>query len=87
MILNGKEGSTLACRYTDSDRLYLFMPFVLDAPNERLAVEVFYTDGKYFDNADKPGLGWIVTSPEKPGMLTDPPLTIFVEEVSRSASQ
>jgi len=33
--LNGKEGSTLACRHADSGRVYLFMPFILDEPNGR----------------------------------------------------
>jgi len=79
--LTGKEGSTLACRYADSGRIYLFMPFVLDAPNERLAVKMSYTDGEYFDKADKPTLGWIVASPDQPGTLADPPLTIVVEGV------
>ena len=85
--LTGKEGSTLACRYGDSGRIYLFMPFVLDAPNQRLAVKVSYTDGEYFDNADKPTLDWVVASPDQPGRLTDPPLTIVVEGVGRSASE
>jgi hypothetical protein len=87
MPLTGKEGSTLACRYADNSRMYLFMPFVLDAPKGRLAVRVSYTDGSYFDNADKPSLGWVIASPETPGTLTDPPLTIHVEDVGRSAAQ
>ena len=33
--LSGKEGSTLACRYEDSQRLYLFIPFVLDEARRR----------------------------------------------------
>ena len=87
MRLTGKEGSTLACRYADSGRIYLFMPFVLDAPNERLAVKISYTDGEYFDKADKPALGLIVASPDQPGTLADPPLTISVEGVGRSISE
>jgi len=85
--LTGKEGSTLACRWSDSGRLYLFMPFVLDAPNERLAVRVSYTDGEYFDKADKPSLGWIVASPDQPGTLDDPPLSISVEGVGDGATE
>jgi len=79
--LRGKEGSTLACRWADSGRIYLFMPFVLDAPNDRIAVKVSYTDGEYFDKADKPTLGWVVATPEEPGTLADPKMTIVVEKV------
>jgi hypothetical protein len=85
--LTGKEGSTLACRYADSERIYLFIPFVLDAPNERLAVKMSYTDGEYFDVADKPALGWVVASPDQPGKISDPPLTIGVEGVGHSATK
>jgi len=85
--LTGKEGSTLACRFADSGRIYLFMPFVVDAPNQRLAVKMSYTDGEYFDSADKPALGWVVASPDQPGTLDDPPLTIVVEGVGRGASE
>ena len=85
--LTGKEGSTLACRWADSERIYLFMPFVLDAPNERLAVKLSYTDGEYFSKADKLALDWVVVSLDQPGTLADPPLTISVEGISRSSSE
>ena len=79
--LSGKEGSTLACRYADSGRVYLFMPFVLDEPNGRVAVKVAATDGSYFDTTAKQTIGWVVASPEEPGALADTSFTIFVEGV------
>ena len=79
--LSGKEGSTLACRYADSGRVYLFMPFVLDEANVRVAVRVSSTDGSYFDQAAKQTIGWVVASPEEPGALANTSFTIFVEGV------
>ena len=81
MPLNGKEGSTLACRYQDGARIYLLMPFVLDEATQRIAVKVAYTDGEYFDTSQKAPLGWVIASPENPGALSEPPLTITVEGV------
>jgi hypothetical protein len=79
--LSGKEGSTLACRYQDGARIYLFMPFVLDEATARVAVKVAYTDGEYFDTSQKAPLGWVIASPEEPGALSEPPLTISVTGV------
>jgi len=79
--LNGKEGSTLACRYADSGRVYLFMPFVLDEPNGRMAVKAASTDGSYFDTTAKQTIGWVVSSPEEPGVLAGTSFTVFVEGV------
>jgi hypothetical protein len=79
--LSGKEGSTLACRYQDGARIYLFMPFVLDEATGRVAVKVAYTDGEYFDTSQKADLGWVIASPEEPGALSEPPLTITIEGV------
>jgi len=82
--LAGKEGSTLACRYADSGRVYLFMPFVLDEPNGRVAVKVAFTDGSYFDTTAKQTIGWVVASPEEPGALTDTSFNVVVEGVGRT---
>jgi len=79
--LSGKEGSTLACRYADSGRVYLFMPFVLDESDVRVAVRAASTDGSYFDQAAKQTIGWVVASPEEPGGLANTSFTIFVEGV------
>jgi hypothetical protein len=79
--LSGKEGSTLACRYADSGRVYLFIPFVLDEPNGRVAVKVASTDGSYFDTTAKQTIGWVVSSPEEPGALAGTSFTVFVEGV------
>ena len=79
--LTGKEGSTLACRYQDGTRIYLFMPFVLHQATGRVAVKVAYTDGEYFDTSQKAPLGWVITSSEEPGALPEPPLMITVEGV------
>ena len=79
--LTGKEGATLACRYQDGDRVYLLIPFVLHEATGRVAVKVAFTDGSYFDTSTKIPLGWVMTSPEDPGVLSDPPLTIAVEGV------
>jgi hypothetical protein len=79
--LAGKEGSTLACRYQDGARIYLFMPFVLDEATGRVAVKVAYTDGEYFDTSQKTPLGWVIAAPEEPGALAEPPLTITIDGV------
>ena len=80
--LQGKEGATLACRYADSGRVYLFMPFVLDEPNGRVAVKAAFTDGSYFDTNQKHTIGWVVASPETPGALADTSFTVVVEGVA-----
>jgi hypothetical protein len=79
--LSGKEGSTLACRYQDGARIYLFMPFVLDEATARVAVKVAYTDGDYFDTSKKTPLGWVIASPEEPGSLAEPPFTVTAQGV------
>jgi hypothetical protein len=79
--LAGKEGSTLACRYADSGTVYLFMPFVLDEPNGRVAVKAAFTEGSYFDTTTKQAIGWVVASPEESGVLTDTSFTVVVEGV------
>jgi hypothetical protein len=83
-LLTGKEGSTLACRYQDGARIYLLMPFVLDEATGRVAVKVAYTDGAYFDTSKKAPLGWVIASSDEPGALSEPPLTITVEDVFSS---
>ncbi len=80
--LSGKEGATLACRYQDAARIYLLMPFVLDEGTGRVAVKIAYTDGEYFDTSQKATVGWVIASPETPGQLTEPALTVSVEGVS-----
>ena len=77
--MSGKEGSTLAGRYQDSQRTYLFMPFVLDEGTKRLAVRVSTTDGAYFDTTAKTVLGWAVTAPGDPGALADTTIVVFVD--------
>jgi hypothetical protein len=80
--LSGKEGSTLACRYDDSGRLYLFMPFVLDESERRVAVKVMSTDGSYFDQESKTTIGWAVATPETPGALADTTFMIGVQSLA-----
>ena len=82
--LAGKEGSTLACRYQGGARIYLLMPFVLDMASGRVAVKIAFTDGQYFDTSRKTPLGWVIATPEEPGVLSDPPLTIVVEGIGAS---
>jgi hypothetical protein len=79
--LTGKEGATLACRYQDAARTYLLIPFVLDEATGRVAVKISFTDGEYFDTAEKSSLGWVVALPEEPGSISDPALTISVTGV------
>ncbi len=76
--LSGKEGSTLACRYDDSGRLYLFMPFVVDEPASRVAVKVMSTEGAYFDREAKTDHGWTVAAPDEPGSLAGTGFTVAV---------
>jgi len=82
--LKGKEGATLACRYQDGARIYLFMPFVLDEATGRVAVNIASTDGEYFDTSKKTTLGWVVASPEEPGAFAEPPFTVSIEGVKPS---
>ena len=82
--LSGKEGATLACRYQDGARIYLLIPFVLDESTGRVAVKVAYTDGEYFDTSKKASLGWVIASPDAPGQLVEPPLTVSVVGVHQS---
>jgi hypothetical protein len=81
--LSGKEGAALACRYQDSDRLYLFTPFVLDEAAGRIAVKLVSTDGRYFDASKKIPLGWVVASIDEPGVVSEPRLDIVVDGISR----
>lgn len=83
----GKEGSTLAGRYKDSQRTYLFMPFVLDEGAGRLAVRVSTTDGAYFDTTAKTVLGWAVAAPGDPGALADTTIVVFVDPVTDDAGE
>lgn len=79
--LAGREGSTLACRYEDSGRIYLFLPFIVDESAGRVAVKVAATDGSYFDTSAKQTIGWAVASPGEPGALADTTLTVAVEGI------
>ncbi len=79
--LYGKEGSTKACRYKDSQRIYLFMPFVLDEADGRVAVKVFSTDGSYFDTTEKTSIGWVVATTEEPGTLADSTFTVVIKGI------
>ncbi|MEN8165496.1 MAG: hypothetical protein ABFS37_15310 [Acidobacteriota bacterium] len=85
--LQGKEGATLACRFPDSERLLLFMPFVLDAATGRVAVKVGYSDRPYWEKGEKPSLGFVVTAPTAPATLAEPPLVITVEGVGAPDQQ
>jgi hypothetical protein len=80
--MSGKEGSTRAGRYRDSQRTYLFMPFVLDEAAQRIAVKVSTTDGAYFDTTEKTRLGWAVAAPDEPGPLSDTSIVIVAEAVT-----
>ncbi len=77
--MSGREGSTQAGRYQDSQRTYLFMPFVLDETEGRVAVRVSTTDGAYFDTTAKTVLGWAVAAPGDPGSLADTTVVVFVD--------
>jgi len=81
---SGTEGSTLAGKYQDSQRTYLFLPFILDEGAGRIGVRVSTTDGAYFDATQKTVLGWAVASPEQPGALADTSIVIVVHGVART---
>jgi hypothetical protein len=76
--LSGKEGATLAARYPDSERILLFMPFVLDAATGRVAVKVGFSDRPYWEEGEKTSLGFVIASPNEPAWLGEPPLAIAV---------
>lgn len=81
--MQGSEGSTRAGRYQDSQRTYLFMPFVLDEGAGRVAVRVSTTDGAYFDTTAKTVLGWAVAAPGEPGALADTSIVIRVDDIGQ----
>jgi hypothetical protein len=60
------------------------MPFLLDEPAGRIAVQVAATEGSYFDTTAKTTLGWVVAAPEEPGTLADAAITVVVEGVVSS---
>lgn len=82
--LSGTEGSTLAARYPDSERILLFMPFVLDAATARVAVKVGYSDRPYWEVGEKKSLGFFIASPSEPATLGEPSLTIAVEGIEET---
>ncbi|TFG38007.1 MAG: hypothetical protein E4H44_04490 [Candidatus Aminicenantes bacterium] len=79
--MTGKEGSTLAGRYQDSQQTFLFMPFILDEGAGRVAVRVSTTEGTYFDTTAKTVLGWAVAAPGEPGTLADSSIVVVVNSV------
>jgi hypothetical protein len=82
----GTEGSTLAGKYQDSQRTYLFMPFVLDESAGRIGVRVSTTDGAYFDTTQKSVLGWAIASPGEPGALADTSIVVTAAGVGDPAA-
>jgi hypothetical protein len=85
--MTGKEGSTLAGRYQDSQQTFLFMPFILDEGAGRVAVRVSTSEGTYFDTAAKTVLGWAVAAPGEPGPLADTTIVVFVNAVTASSEE
>jgi hypothetical protein len=85
--LSGKEGATLAARYPDSERILLFMPFVLDAASERVAVKVGFSDHPYWEEGKKKSLGFFIASPGEPATLGEPSLAIAVERIGESETK
>lgn len=85
--MRGTEGSTRAGKYQDSQRTYLFMPFVLDEGAGRIAVRVSTTDGAYFDTTAKTVLGWAVAAPGEPGALADTSIVVFVDEPANAQAE
>lgn len=79
--MTGTEGSTRAGKYEDSQRTYLFMPFILDEGSGRVAVRVSTTDGAYFDTTAKNVLGWAVAAPGEPGVVADTAIEIVVLDI------
>jgi hypothetical protein len=80
--LKGKEGATLACRFGNEDRIFLVIPFVLDQAEERVAVEVGFTDQPYWEAGEKTMTGFFVASPGTPVSVPDVGLEIAVLDVA-----
>ncbi len=80
--LAGKEGATLACRFADSGRVYLVIPFVLDQSTERVAVQVGFTDRPYWEAAEKTTVAFVVALPGMPVQVADLGLEIAVLDVA-----
>ncbi len=80
--LKGKEGATLACRFGNEDRIFLVIPFVLDQAEERVAVEVGFTDQPYWESGEKTMIGFFVASPGAPVSVPELGLEIAVLDVS-----
>lgn len=76
--LSGREGSTLAFRVTGETRTFLVSPFVLERSLPVVALRLAVTDQPFWQAAPKQALGWQVASPDQPGILDTPRVTITV---------
>ncbi len=80
--LKGKEGATQACRFANDERIFLVIPFVLDDAEERVAVEVGFTDQPYWESAAKTMIGFFIASPGAPVTIDELGLDIAVVDVA-----
>ena len=80
--LKGKEGATLACRFPKEERIFLVIPFVLDDGEERVAVEVGFTDQPYWESGEKTMIGFFVASPGTSVSVPELGLEIAVLDVA-----
>jgi hypothetical protein len=76
--LSGREGSTLAFKVTGEARTFLVSPFVLERSLPLVALRLAVTDQPFWQAAPKQALGWQVASPDQPGILDTPRVTITV---------
>jgi hypothetical protein len=76
--LSGREGSTLAFRVTGETRTFLVSPFVLERSLPVVALRLAVTDQPFWQAAPKQALGWQMASPDQPGILDTPRVTIRV---------
>jgi hypothetical protein len=85
--LSGREGGAIPFRLPGVSRTFLLTPFVLDAATGRVAAVLASTAQEFWQAGDKQRLGTVVASPEAPGTLADPPITVVVEAVAPGRQQ
>jgi hypothetical protein len=85
--LSGREGGAIPFRLPGVSRTFLLTPFVLDAASGRILAVLASTAQEFWQGGDKQRLGTIVASPDAPGTLADPPITVVVEAVTQGRQQ
>ena len=82
LSLHGKEGSTLAFSYPDTEGSLLLRPFVLDESTGRVAIEAATSDSTMWQGAPKHRIGTFVAASGTSAVIDALALTVSVVEVT-----